>query len=97
MREQTITRRLAPGFHPGFSIQRQGVLGDHDGDTVTIPGDLLWCDYGHIGMGTHGNFDMIWAICHVILCAMPGATLPSTPPVIVSTWCPGLSDADGGL
>lgn len=50
MREQTITRRLAPGFHPSFSIQRQGVPGDLDGDTVIVPGDLLWCDYGHIGM-----------------------------------------------
>ena len=44
MREQTITRRLAPGFHPSFSIQRQGVTGDLSGDTVILGGDLLYND-----------------------------------------------------
>jgi len=51
MREKILERKLAAGFHPSFSIQRQGVDGDLSGNTIIQPGDLLWCDFGHIGMG----------------------------------------------
>eukprot|EP00040_Diaphanoeca_grandis_P017312 m.90078 g.90078 ORF g.90078 m.90078 type:complete len:463 (+) comp26363_c0_seq1:154-1542(+) len=51
MREQILEKKLAAGFHPSFNIQRQGVQGSLSDDTVILRGDLLWCDFGHIGMG----------------------------------------------
>lgn len=33
-------------FHPSVGIQRQGVTGMLEGDTVIEPGDLLWTDFG---------------------------------------------------
>jgi hypothetical protein len=33
-------------FHPSIGIQRQGVKGMLEGDTVIQPGDLLWTDFG---------------------------------------------------
>lgn len=32
-------------FSPYFAVQRQGVVGLLDGDTVILPGDLLHCDF----------------------------------------------------
>ncbi|MFN3989236.1 MAG: M24 family metallopeptidase [Erythrobacter sp.] len=37
---------LIPWFHPSVAIQRQGVQGMLDGDTIIQPGDLLWTDFG---------------------------------------------------
>jgi Xaa-Pro aminopeptidase len=37
---------IKPWFHPSFGIQRQGEEGMLSGDTVIMPGDLLWTDLG---------------------------------------------------
>jgi Xaa-Pro aminopeptidase len=37
---------IEPWFHPSVGIQRQGVKGMLEGDTVIQPGDLLWTDFG---------------------------------------------------
>lgn len=46
LRERIEALGLAPWFHPSCGIQRQGVEGMLDGDTVIEPGDLLWTDIG---------------------------------------------------
>ncbi|WP_435417724.1 M24 family metallopeptidase [Parerythrobacter aurantius] len=45
-RETLAGLGLEPWFHPSVGIQRQGVKGMLDGDTVIQPGDLLWTDFG---------------------------------------------------
>ncbi len=45
-RDRLLGLGLAPWFHPSVAIQRQGAEGMLDGDTVIMPGDLLWTDFG---------------------------------------------------
>ena len=49
MREAIIKAGLAAGFHPSFSVHRRGVAGKISDSTVILRGDLLHCDFGHIG------------------------------------------------
>jgi len=37
---------LTPWFHPSMGVQREGAEGILDGDTVIMPGDLVWTDLG---------------------------------------------------
>ena len=37
---------IEPWFHPSFGVQREGEEGILSGDTVIMPGDLLWTDLG---------------------------------------------------
>ncbi|MEL6239190.1 MAG: hypothetical protein AAFQ90_11450 [Pseudomonadota bacterium] len=46
LRERIQRLGLKAWFHPSCAIQRQGVKGMIDGDTVIEPGDLLWTDIG---------------------------------------------------
>lgn len=39
-------------FQPSVSVQRQGGVSG-DGGTVILPGDLLWTDFGVVGMNLH--------------------------------------------
>ena len=45
---------LTPWFHPSVAIQRAGAEGMLDGETVIMPGDLLWTDFGitHLRLST---------------------------------------------
>lgn len=45
-RETLASMGIEAWFHPSIGIQRQGVKGMLDGDTVIQPGDLLWTDFG---------------------------------------------------
>ena len=45
-RDTLASLGLTPWFHPSVGIQREGVEGMLDGDTVIEPGDLLWTDFG---------------------------------------------------
>lgn len=45
-RDRLMALGLDPWFHPSVAIQRQGVKGMLEGDTVIQPGDLLWTDFG---------------------------------------------------
>ncbi len=45
-RERLAALGLTPWFHPSIAIQRAGAEGMLDGDTVILPGDLLWTDFG---------------------------------------------------
>jgi Xaa-Pro aminopeptidase len=45
-RDRLMQLGLDPWFHPSVAIQRQGVKGMLEGDTVIQPGDLLWTDFG---------------------------------------------------
>lgn len=45
-RDRLATLGLEPWFHPSVGIQRKGVNGMIDGNTVILPGDLLWTDFG---------------------------------------------------
>lgn len=45
-REELARLGLRPWFHPSVGIQRAGNEGMLRGDTVIMPGDLLWTDFG---------------------------------------------------
>jgi Xaa-Pro aminopeptidase len=45
-REELARLGLTPWFHPSVGIQREGAQGMLRGDTVIMPGDLLWTDFG---------------------------------------------------
>jgi Xaa-Pro aminopeptidase len=45
-RERLARLGIATWFHPSIALQRQGVKGFLDGDTVIQKGDLLWTDFG---------------------------------------------------
>ncbi len=45
-RDTLAAHGLAPWFHPSVGIQREGAEGMLRGDTVILPGDLLWTDFG---------------------------------------------------
>lgn len=45
-RERMQELGIAPWFHPSFGVQREGAEGILSGDTVIMPGDLLWTDLG---------------------------------------------------
>lgn len=53
-RERIAGLKLATWFHPGFNITRAGSEATMDGDTVIMPGDLLWVDFGikYLGLNT---------------------------------------------
>ena len=45
-REELSRLGLTPWFHPSVGIQREGTETMLRGDTVIMPGDLLWTDFG---------------------------------------------------
>ncbi|MEO1730066.1 MAG: M24 family metallopeptidase [Pseudomonadota bacterium] len=45
-RERMKELGVAAWFHPSIAVQRKGVAGMLDGDTVIMPGDLVWTDVG---------------------------------------------------
>ncbi len=45
-REELARLGLKPWFHPSVGIQREGAEEMLRGDTVVMPGDLLWTDFG---------------------------------------------------
>ena len=45
-RERMKELGVAAWFHPSIAVQRKGVSGMLDGDTVIMPGDLVWTDVG---------------------------------------------------
>ena len=45
-RERVARLGLDTWFHPSVGVQRQGVAGTLEGDTVIQKGDLLWTDFG---------------------------------------------------
>jgi len=45
-RERIMALGVLPWFHPSFGLQREGAEGMLSGDTVIMPGDLLWTDLG---------------------------------------------------
>ncbi|MEM6584546.1 MAG: M24 family metallopeptidase [Pseudomonadota bacterium] len=45
-RERLKELGLKPWFHPSIGVQREGAKGILDGDTVIMPGDLVWTDFG---------------------------------------------------
>ncbi|MEO0698472.1 MAG: M24 family metallopeptidase [Pseudomonadota bacterium] len=45
-RERLKALGLKPWFHPSLGVQREGAKGILDGDTVIMPGDLVWTDFG---------------------------------------------------
>ncbi|MEL6487561.1 MAG: M24 family metallopeptidase, partial [Pseudomonadota bacterium] len=45
-RERLKELGLKPWFHPSLGVQREGTKGILDGDTVIMPGDLVWTDFG---------------------------------------------------
>jgi len=53
-RERIAGLKLATWFQPGFNVTRAGVEAPMDGDTVIMPGDLLWVDFGikYLGLNT---------------------------------------------
>jgi Xaa-Pro aminopeptidase len=53
-RERIAELKLATWFQPGFNITRAGTEATLDGDTVIMPGDLLWVDFGikYLGLNT---------------------------------------------
>jgi Xaa-Pro aminopeptidase len=53
-RERIAALKLATWFQPSVGITRQGVAEQLEGDTVIMPGDLLWTDFGikYLGLNT---------------------------------------------
>jgi len=53
-RERIAGLKLATWFQPSVNITRAGTKGTLDGDTVILPGDLLWVDFGikYLGLNT---------------------------------------------
>ena len=53
-RERIAGLKLATWFQPSVNITRAGSTGTLDGDTVILPGDLLWVDFGikYLGLNT---------------------------------------------
>jgi Xaa-Pro aminopeptidase len=45
-REKIASLGLKPWFHPSIAVQRAGAEGMLDGNTVIMPGDLIWTDFG---------------------------------------------------
>jgi Xaa-Pro aminopeptidase len=45
-RERIAALKLDTWFHPSVSVSRRGVAQPLDGDTVILPGDLIWTDFG---------------------------------------------------
>ncbi|MEM7687690.1 MAG: M24 family metallopeptidase [Pseudomonadota bacterium] len=45
-RERLKALGFKPWFHPSLAVQREGAKGFLDGDTVIMPGDLVWTDFG---------------------------------------------------
>ncbi len=45
-REKIAALGLKPWFHPSIGVQREGAEGMLEGDTVIMPGDLVWTDLG---------------------------------------------------
>lgn len=51
LRDAVASRGLAVWFHPSISIFRQGSAEELSDDTVILPGDLIWSDFGIMGLG----------------------------------------------
>ncbi len=53
-REQLSARGLSTWFQPSISVQRDLTTAEELGDDpIILPGDLLWCDVGIVGLGLH--------------------------------------------
>lgn len=50
-RERIAELKLATWFQPSVHIARQGVAGELEGDTIILPGDMLWTDFGIVYLG----------------------------------------------
>lgn len=51
LRHAVASRGMAVWFHPSISIFRHGSEAELSGDTVIQPGDLIWSDFGIMGLG----------------------------------------------
>lgn len=51
LRDAVASRGLAVWFHPSISIFRQGSADELSDDAVIQPGDLVWSDFGIMGLG----------------------------------------------
>jgi Xaa-Pro aminopeptidase len=54
LRERIAELKLETWFHPGIAIFRQGAQKELAGDTVFLPGDMVWLDFGitYLGLNT---------------------------------------------
>lgn len=51
LRDAVASRGLAVWFHPSISVFRQGSDAELPDETVIQPGDLIWSDFGIMGLG----------------------------------------------
>jgi Xaa-Pro aminopeptidase len=51
LRQRVAGMGLGVWFHPSIAVFRNGETGELDGDTVILPGDLIWSDFGIMYMG----------------------------------------------
>ncbi len=51
LRQRVAGMGLGVWFHPSIAVFRKGESGELDGDTVILPGDLIWSDFGIMYMG----------------------------------------------
>jgi Xaa-Pro aminopeptidase len=54
LRERIAELKLETWFHPGIAIFREGSAKELAGDTVFLPGDMVWLDFGitYLGLNT---------------------------------------------
>jgi hypothetical protein len=50
-RERLSDLGIAPWFHPSVALFREGASSELSGDTLILPGDLVWTDFGLMLMG----------------------------------------------
>ncbi len=51
LRQRVAGMGLGVWFHPSIAVFRKGEPGELNGDTVILPGDLIWSDFGILYMG----------------------------------------------
>lgn len=51
LRQRVAGLGLGVWFHPSIAVFRKGEAAELDGDTVILPGDLIWSDFGIMYMG----------------------------------------------
>ncbi len=51
LRQRVSGLGLTVWFHPSIAVARRGETQELDGDTVILPGDLIWSDFGIMYMG----------------------------------------------
>lgn len=67
-RERIAELKLATWFQPSVHIVRQGVEGELQGDSVILPGDMLWADFGVVYLGLNTDTQ------HLAYVLKPGET-----------------------